>query len=211
MKILMLVFSLLLSMNLFAEDSDSHGDIVLTVDGFHNEKGIVRIALFTSSDGFPDQPAKAIKNLDTEIQDGKLKTSFMDKSYGIYAVSVLHDENRNGKMDTNWVGMPKEGFDGVQASNMSMENCIIDFELLPWAEPVPDVRFKVFAQGRKKIRIVEFTKEFVEPDWWLSGHIGYVIEAEFEAESRLRYGNIKPEADSLLRKKMKTSIGTIQQ
>jgi len=110
MKILMLVFSLLFSMNLFAGDSDSHGNIVLTVDGFHNNEGIARIALFLSSDGFPGQPAKAIKTLDTEIRDGKLKASFMGIPYGVYAVSVLHDENRNGKMDTNWVGMPKEGY-----------------------------------------------------------------------------------------------------
>ena len=34
----------------------------------------------------------------------------MNISYGAYAVSVLHDENRNGGMDTNWVGMPKEGY-----------------------------------------------------------------------------------------------------
>jgi len=40
MKLLMLVFSLLLSINLFAEDSDLHGNIVLTVDSFHNDKGI---------------------------------------------------------------------------------------------------------------------------------------------------------------------------
>ncbi len=110
MKILIFVFSLLLSMNLFAGDSDSHGNIVLAVDGFHNDKGAARLALFTSSDGFPDQPEKAIQALDAEIRDGRLKASFVDVPYGVYAVSVLHDENRNGKMDTNWVGIPKEGY-----------------------------------------------------------------------------------------------------
>ena len=29
---------------------------------------------------------------------------------GEYAVSVFHDQNNNGKMDTNAVGIPKEGF-----------------------------------------------------------------------------------------------------
>jgi len=63
-----------------------------------------------------------------------------------------------------------------------MENYVIDFELLPWVEPVPGMRFKAFVQGQKKMRIVEFTEEFVEPDWCINGHIGYVIEGEMEVE-----------------------------
>jgi len=62
MKISIFIFSLLLSMNLFAGDSDSHANIVLTVDGFHNDKDTARFALFTSSDGFPDQPGKEFKS-----------------------------------------------------------------------------------------------------------------------------------------------------
>jgi uncharacterized protein (DUF2141 family) len=33
---------------------------------------------------------------------------------GTYAVSVFHDENANGKLDTNFMGIPREG---VRASN----------------------------------------------------------------------------------------------
>ena len=29
---------------------------------------------------------------------------------GTYALVVLHDENMNGKIDTNWIGVPKEGY-----------------------------------------------------------------------------------------------------
>ncbi len=29
---------------------------------------------------------------------------------GTYALVVLHDENMNGKIDTNWLGVPKEGY-----------------------------------------------------------------------------------------------------
>lgn len=35
---------------------------------------------------------------------------FKDLPHGTFAVSVLHDENGNGKMDKNFVGMPKEGY-----------------------------------------------------------------------------------------------------
>ena len=33
---------------------------------------------------------------------------------GTYAISVFHDENSNGKLDTNFMGIPREG---VGASN----------------------------------------------------------------------------------------------
>jgi len=35
---------------------------------------------------------------------------FENLPYGNYAVSVLHDENSNGKMEKNFFGIPKEGF-----------------------------------------------------------------------------------------------------
>jgi uncharacterized protein (DUF2141 family) len=38
------------------------------------------------------------------------QVTFKDLPQGTFAVSVLHDENGNGKMDKNFVGMPKEGY-----------------------------------------------------------------------------------------------------
>ena len=35
---------------------------------------------------------------------------FRDLPPGVYAVSVRHDENLNGKLDTNFLGIPKEGY-----------------------------------------------------------------------------------------------------
>lgn len=63
-----------------------------------------------------------------------------------------------------------------------MENYVVDFESMPWKEPGPGVRFKVLVQGQKRLRIIEFSEEFVEPDWCLKGHIGYVLEGEMEIE-----------------------------
>jgi uncharacterized protein (DUF2141 family) len=40
--------------------------------------------------------------------------SFREIAPGRYAVSVYHDENSNGKLDTNFLGIPREG---VGASN----------------------------------------------------------------------------------------------
>ena len=36
--------------------------------------------------------------------------TFEDIPEGTYAVSIFHDENDNGKMDTNFLGIPSEDY-----------------------------------------------------------------------------------------------------
>jgi len=48
---------------------------------------------------------------------------------------------------------------------------------------MPGARSKFFQQEDKQIRLVEFTDEFVEPDWCEKGHIGYVLEGTLAKRS----------------------------
>jgi quercetin dioxygenase-like cupin family protein len=63
-----------------------------------------------------------------------------------------------------------------------MEQYKIDFESMSWEIPADGVRFKSYQQEGRKLRLVEFTKEFVEPDWCTKGHIGYVLEGKMEID-----------------------------
>ncbi len=63
-----------------------------------------------------------------------------------------------------------------------MERCKVDFELLPWETPMVGIRFKAYQQGGRRLRLVEFAKNFVEPDWCTKGHIGYVLEGQMEID-----------------------------
>ncbi len=63
-----------------------------------------------------------------------------------------------------------------------MEQYRVDFESMPWNTATTGVRTKIFKQSGKQIRIVEFSKEFVEPGWCTKGHIGYVLEGEVEID-----------------------------
>ncbi|MDZ7797023.1 MAG: DUF2141 domain-containing protein [Candidatus Marinimicrobia bacterium] len=45
-----------------------------------------------------------------DISDGRCVIVFNDLPSGKYAFRYFHDENKNGKTDTNWLGIPKEGF-----------------------------------------------------------------------------------------------------
>ena len=63
-----------------------------------------------------------------------------------------------------------------------MEQHKIDFESMEWEEPAEGVRFKAYEQDGRKLRLVEFAKEFVEPDWCEHGHIGYILEGQLEID-----------------------------
>jgi uncharacterized protein (DUF2141 family) len=43
-----------------------------------------------------------------EINNGKATAVFDNLEYGTYAVSSFYDKNDNGKLDTNFLGIPKE-------------------------------------------------------------------------------------------------------
>ena len=92
-----------------AAESRATGTISVTMAGFRNEKGFMRISLFDSKKGFPGDHTRAVRSGSGRIQNGKATFSFTDVPHGTYAIAVLHDENGNGKMDTNAIGIPKEG------------------------------------------------------------------------------------------------------
>jgi len=58
----------------------------------------------------------------------------------------------------------------------------IDFESMDWESPTVGARFKAYEQNGRKLRLVEFFKEFIEPDWCTKGHIGYVLEGQMEID-----------------------------
>ena len=58
----------------------------------------------------------------------------------------------------------------------------IDFDSIPWETPLKGARYKAFKLNGKQLRLVEFSREFVEPDWCVKGHIGYVLEGEMEID-----------------------------
>lgn len=85
------------------------GSLSLRLSGFHSADGQVLIAVFRGEDGFPGKPDAAVKKVVARISDGRARVEISDLEPGEYAVSVVHDENGNNTLDTNWVGMPKEG------------------------------------------------------------------------------------------------------
>lgn len=52
----------------------------------------------------------------------------------------------------------------------------IDFAALPWDQIRPDVRQKVYREGSRQVRLVEFETSDGAEQWCETGHIGYVLK-----------------------------------
>ena len=58
----------------------------------------------------------------------------------------------------------------------------VDFESMQWQNPVVGVRAKACEKDGRRLRLAEFSREFVEADWCANGHMGYVLEGEVEID-----------------------------
>lgn len=86
--------------------------LTIRVSGARNNKGRVALALFQGEAGFPGDSSKALRveQADVDAQTRTAQFVLREIPYGVYAVTVFHDENMNGKLDKNFVGAPKEGY-----------------------------------------------------------------------------------------------------
>jgi uncharacterized protein (DUF2141 family) len=96
--------------NAQTENKDKKASLVIELQGVRNSNGILRIAIFEKNAGFPDNAEKAVKHISVHAQAGTKTVEINDLPYGEYAISLLHDENGNGKMDFNIFGIPVEGY-----------------------------------------------------------------------------------------------------
>ena len=89
--------------------SAAEGTLAIRLSGFRSAEGQVLIAIFRGEDGFPGDSAKAWRRAVTTIQGARASFDLQGVPAGEYAIAVVHDENKNGELDTNFVGIPKEG------------------------------------------------------------------------------------------------------
>lgn len=82
--------------------------VIASVSNFQNSQGICRACLFNSAEAFKKQhPLQCVV---VNVHTNNTRAEFTDIPDGIYAIFVFHDTNNNGLMDTNWLGIPKEGY-----------------------------------------------------------------------------------------------------
>lgn len=102
-----IIVILVISLLPILSNSQSGYSITVKVENVDNNEGKMFIALYKSEVDFLDSTYKGAK---TKIENKTSEFTFKDIPEGVYAVSIFHDENDNGKMDTNFVGIPKEAY-----------------------------------------------------------------------------------------------------
>jgi len=110
MKVFLFFFILALVPEFLDAQNVQSGNIEIRITGLRNTIGKVSVNLFNGNDGFPDDPMKSFGWKTVKIVPDTVVIVFENLPFGNYAVSILHDENSNGKMDKNFLGIPKEGF-----------------------------------------------------------------------------------------------------
>lgn len=95
-------------------------EIVVNIQNFKEVKGRMAWALFNIKDGFPSKKETAFKRGFWDFDNEKEKVSNHDFSTfevtrtltdledGEYALSVYQDLNGDSKLNTNWLGIPRE-------------------------------------------------------------------------------------------------------
>lgn len=87
-------------------DEPSATNVVRFKTHVSNNDGVVRCGIFTEK-GWLEQPVQSAR----VIIRGKVALCiFTALPKGVYGISGFHDENDNGKLDTNLVGYPTEEY-----------------------------------------------------------------------------------------------------
>ncbi len=84
-------------------------DLTVTLHDVRARTGLLKLAVVDSQAGWDGQ-AKPVRAEAAPPQGDTATFVFKDLEAGAYAVLVTHDENGNGKLDSNMIGMPVEAY-----------------------------------------------------------------------------------------------------
>lgn len=94
---------------IFAQEECS--GVHVKIQNIRNSTGNIVCALFQSPNGFPKEFLHFATNIMIiKIRESEASCYFAGIPSGNYSMVVVHDENMNGKLDSNLLGIPKEGF-----------------------------------------------------------------------------------------------------
>jgi len=106
-QFLVLLLSFLLASLAMAEEP--HTPVKVELEGLVGATGTVYIAVYDNEDDWLGDDVFMGHEVDIEQgMDGELVRTEILLPPGQYALSIFHDRNGNGEMDTNFIGMPKE-------------------------------------------------------------------------------------------------------
>ncbi len=117
------------------------GTLTVTITDIREAQGHLLIGVEGSADGWNGK-AKSIAGTRIKAETGKVSFQFPNLAPGQYAVQVVHDENDNNELDSNFIGIPSEGY-GFSQNPSVMRRATFE-----------EARFEMPAEGTEvKIRL----------------------------------------------------------
>lgn len=93
----------------FTFQKEERVSLTVEVSDLKNSNGQVIFSLYNKDGSIPDEELKNFyKNSKVDISKKSAQTTFKNLPKGKYAVNIVHDENKNGKIDKGWI-LPIEG------------------------------------------------------------------------------------------------------
>ena len=112
MKLSILTFFVLASFQLVlaqsVEDKNT-GNLIIVVTGIENDDGEVLIAVSNSRENYESNDT-AFVGAKFKIKNRKAEYTFEELPVGEYAIKLFHDENMDGELDSNFLGIPTEDY-----------------------------------------------------------------------------------------------------
>lgn len=93
---------------LLAALTASAAEVTVQVTDLRSSSGQAMFYVYCSGSGFPTKAEQACRKRTAPIVDGRSETT-IPLPAGTYAITVIHDEDGDGELDTNFLGIPREG------------------------------------------------------------------------------------------------------
>ncbi|MCX6185779.1 MAG: DUF2141 domain-containing protein [Bacteroidetes bacterium] len=120
--IILIAFALSLTLYSFAKPNADTYSLTIEVKNLRNAKGVVQFALYNKDGSIPDEDYENYyKILKGEIVNNSSTITFKNIPSGKYAVNILHDENKNGKIDKGFI-LPIEGIGFSNFQSIGLTN-----------------------------------------------------------------------------------------
>ena len=105
---LIVVFVLSVFLPVFAQTSTKDFTLSIVVEGMSSDEGNLGVLVFNNAKGWPEDRQVALRDIAVPAQKGTQVLKVPDLPPGKYAVALIHDLNKNHKLDKNFLGVPKE-------------------------------------------------------------------------------------------------------
>ncbi len=94
---------------LFLNGAAERNELTVTISNIKHVRGSIEIGLFNTGERFLEE-GQAYKSISVEVNDTSETLTIKNLPDGVYAISLYHDVNSNGRCDRNFLGIPKEPY-----------------------------------------------------------------------------------------------------